>query len=215
VDHHLERGQIYQACAPADRPTRYARILVRHLGGRSYRIADAATGKRERNIDAGRLHPYPVGRGGTERRTGYVHVPTHDWFIDLVDQALHDHPYIVAGSYVEQDARRGGALRLQPNVDLDAVRAIVAALQAAAWTVEPSLEAVDELRVRYQGQTHCPAIHRSSGETWICERGRRHHGEHQDQSTYGAWKNEHQHVPENPAWWLPGQSLPGDQPAGT
>ncbi|MCZ4124995.1 hypothetical protein [Streptomyces sp. H39-S7] len=216
MDHHLERGQIYRACTPVDRPPRHARILGRHPGGRSYRIADAATGQRERDIDVGRLHQDPVGRAGAERRTGYVHVSTHEWFIDLVDQALRGHPYIVAGSAVGQDARRGGTLRLRPEVTLEAVRAIAAALEAATWTVEPSLGAVDELRVRYLGRTSCPAIYRSPGEpTWICERGRGHRGEHQDQRTLGAWENEHQQVPELPAWWLPGQPLPGQQLIGS
>ncbi|MFF3731016.1 hypothetical protein ACFYXM_12000 [Streptomyces sp. NPDC002476] len=211
MDHHLEQGQIYRACTPADGPPRYVRV-VRQLGGRRIRIADAATGKREREVNASQLREYPTGRGGAARRAGYVHVLTSDWFNDLVDGALRGHPYIVAATSMEQDALRGGILRLRPEVSLPAVRAVVTALEAAAWTVEPSLEVADELRVRFRGQPYCPAMYRSSGEVWICQRFRGHDGEHQDNVTYGVWENEG--VAELVAWWLPGQPLPGHVPAG-
>jgi len=51
-----------------------------------------------------------------------------------VDQALRGHPYIVASSNVEQDARRGGTVRLRPEVSLTAVRAVVAAPAAPDWS---------------------------------------------------------------------------------
>ncbi|MER0443152.1 hypothetical protein ABR738_00925 [Streptomyces sp. Edi4] len=211
MDHHLEPGQVYRACAPADGPPRYVRILEHHVGGERCWIADAATGKRERDISAGQLHEYAITRNGTERRKGYVHVPTHDWLMDLVDRAQRGHPNIIDSSAVDQDARRGGILLLRPKVPVEAVRAVAAALEAAGWTVEPALEAADVLRVRFQGQSLCPARDRSSGETWFCGRARGHSGDHQDDRTGGAWDNEG--VPERIAWWLPGRPLPGGTPA--
>ncbi|KQW03303.1 hypothetical protein ASD08_44155 [Streptomyces sp. Root369] len=46
--------------------------------------------------------------------------------------------------------------RLDPNVALEAVRILVATLETADWTVEPTTTAVDELRVRYRGKNRCP-----------------------------------------------------------
>ncbi|MER8090944.1 hypothetical protein ABTZ57_39240 [Streptomyces sp. NPDC094048] len=73
MDHHLKRGQVYRSCAVTAGPPRYVRILVRAPGRRRVTIVDAATNRRERDVDVGQLHPYPVGPWGGQHRRGYVH----------------------------------------------------------------------------------------------------------------------------------------------
>ncbi|MFF3735625.1 hypothetical protein ACFYXM_36585 [Streptomyces sp. NPDC002476] len=174
-------------------------------------IVDAATGRRERDVDVGQLHAYPVGpRGGTHRR-GYVHTATREWVEHLTDRALRGHPFTIAASSIAQSPWRGGFLRLRREVTLPAVRVIVAALEAASWTVEGSTVAEDELRVRLCGQLTCPATHVGSAGRWYCDLGRGHRYEHRDNETLETWDDD---TPERAAWWLPGQPLPGHAPAG-
>ncbi|MEU3704854.1 hypothetical protein AB0E82_21500 [Streptomyces anulatus] len=211
MDHHLERGQVYRSCAVTAGPPRYVRILVGAPGRKHVTIVDAATGQRERNVDARQLHPYPVGPRGGEHRRGYVHTPTREWVEHLADQALRGHPFTIAASSIAQDPWRGGYLRLRPEVTLPAVRAIVAALEAAAWTVEPSTVGEDELRVRLRGQLTCPATHVGSAGRWYCDLSRDHRHEHRDDETLETWDDD---TPERAAWWLPGQPIPGHASAG-
>ncbi|GAA2522852.1 hypothetical protein GCM10010276_87410 [Streptomyces longisporus] len=83
-------------------------------GGKRVLIADA--GRREREVDASRLHEYPTR--GVPRRTGYALADTHAWLTLLTDLALRKYPYTITGSAIDQDVRRGGYLRLDPNVAL-------------------------------------------------------------------------------------------------
>ncbi|MFH8476259.1 hypothetical protein [Streptomyces sp. NPDC018000] len=84
---------------------------------------------------------------------------------------------------------------------------MVAALEAAAWTVEPSTVAEDELRVRLRGQLRCPATHPGHADRWYCDLDRgRHRYEHRDNETLESWDDD---APLPAAWWLPGQPLPG------
>ncbi|MDW4918689.1 hypothetical protein [Streptomyces californicus] len=192
-------------------PPQYVRILVGAPGRKRVTIVDAATGRRERDINADQLHPYPVGPRGGQHRRGYVHTATREWVEHLVDQALHDHPFTIAGSSIAQNPWRGGFLRLQTEVTLPAVRAIVAALEAASWTVEPSTVAEDELRVRLRGQLTCPATHSSGAGRWYCDLDSDHRHEHRDNEALETWDDD---TPEPAAWWLPGQPHPGHAPAG-
>ncbi|MFI1226282.1 MULTISPECIES: hypothetical protein [unclassified Streptomyces] len=150
-------------------------------------IVDAATGRRERVVEAKQLHPYPVGPRGGQHRRGYVHTATREWVEHLVDRALRGHPFTIAASSIAQDPWRGGYLRLRHEVTLPAVRAIVAALEAAAWTVEPSTAAEDELRVRLRGQLTCPATRAGSAGRWYCDLDRDHRHEHRDNETLETW----------------------------
>ncbi|MCZ0983912.1 hypothetical protein O1L60_44925 [Streptomyces diastatochromogenes] len=211
MDHHLERGQVYRSCTTAGRPPRYVRILVGAPGRTRVTIVDAATGSRERDIDAAQLHPYPVGPRGGHYRRGYVHIPTREWIEHLVDQALRGHPHTIAASSITQDPWRGGYLRLLPEVNLPAVRAMVTALESAGWTVEPSTAAEDELRVRLRGQHTCPATHVGHAGRWYCTLDRGHRHEHRDNETLECWDDDR---PLRAAWWLQGQPLPGGAPAG-
>ncbi|MFD7861522.1 hypothetical protein [Streptomyces sp. NPDC059783] len=127
----------------------------------------------------------------------------------LTDRALHGHPFTIAAYSIAQNPWRGGFLRLRPEVTLPAVRAIVAALEAADWTVEPSTVAAEELRVRLGGQLACPATHASSAGRWYCDLGRDHHHEHRDNETLDSWDDD---TPERTGWWLPGQPLPEHAP---
>ncbi|WP_333745720.1 hypothetical protein [Streptomyces sp. IBSBF 2950] len=210
MDHHLERGQVYRSAA-ASGPARYVRILVGAPGRPRVTIVDAATGRRERDIDADQLHAYPVGPRGGQYRRGYVHTPTREWVEHLTDAALRGHPFTIAGSAITQNPWRGGFLRLRPEVTLPAVRAIVTALEAAAWTVEPSTAAKDELRVRLRGQLTCPATHASNDGRWYCDLDRGHRYEHRDNETLESWDDD---APQRTPWWLPGQPLPGRVPTG-
>ncbi|MFF7241744.1 hypothetical protein [Streptomyces collinus] len=119
-------------------------------------IADAATGRREREVDANRLHAYPT-RSGEPRRTGYALADTHDGLTLLTERALRAYPYAISGSASDQDARRGRYLRLQPDVSVQAVWVLVSTLEAAARPVEPAATVADELRVRYRGMDRCPS----------------------------------------------------------
>ncbi len=66
----LRRGQVYAPCGPPEGAvTRYVRIV--RPGGKRVRIADAGTGRREREVDVNRLHEFP-DRNGVARRTGYA-----------------------------------------------------------------------------------------------------------------------------------------------
>lgn len=206
MDHHLERGQIYRSCAATTGHPRYVRILVGAPRRKRMTIVDAATGRRERDIDVGQLHAYPVGPRGGGYRRGYVHTETREWVEHVADRALRGHPFTIAGSSISQNPWRGGFLRLRPEATLPAVRAIVAALEAAAWTVEPSTVAEDELRVRLHGQLTCPATHPGHSGRWYCDLDRGHRDEHQDNETLESWDD----TSAPPVtWWLPGQPLPG------
>ncbi|MFH8295120.1 hypothetical protein [Streptomyces sp. NPDC018059] len=206
MDHHLERGQIYRSCAVTTGPPRYVRILVGAPRRKRVTVVDAATGRRERDIDVGQMHAYPVGPRGGEYRRGYVHTETREWVEYAADRALAGHPITIAGASISQNPWRGGFLRLLPEATLSAVGAIVAALEAAAWTVEPSTIAADELRVRLRGQLTCPATHPGSSGRWYCDRERGHREEHQDNETLESWDN---NSPPPAAWWLPGSTVPG------
>jgi hypothetical protein len=50
-------------------------------------IADAATGRREREVDVNRLHEFPT-RNGVARRTGYALVETTEWLWALAGRSL-------------------------------------------------------------------------------------------------------------------------------
>ncbi|MGW0670612.1 hypothetical protein [Streptomyces sp. NPDC002746] len=68
-------------------------------------IVDAATGLRERVVDAKQLHPYPVGPRGGQHRRGYVHTATRGWAGEhLADRALRGHPFTIAGSSIARGA---------------------------------------------------------------------------------------------------------------
>ncbi|MGW0337072.1 hypothetical protein ACWD0J_35485 [Streptomyces sp. NPDC003011] len=168
-------------------------------------IADAATGRREREVDVNRLHQFPT-RNGLVRRTGYALAETHEWLQNLTDRALRAYPYTISGSAIHQDVHRGGFLRLEPEPAVEAVRILVATLEAANWTVEPSATAGDELRVRYAGQHRCPSMHAIPSEgRQYCTRGRGHSDEHQDDETLYMWTDD---TPQPAPWWLPRQSAP-------
>lgn len=186
MDHHLESGQVYLSCTPAGGPPRYVRILAGGPSRKRVTIVNAATSQQQRDIDARRLHPYPVGPRGSELRSGYVHTETREWMNYLTDQALRGHPFTIIGSSIGQDPWRGGVLRLHPEAATTAVRAVVAALETAAWTVEASTAAGDELRVRLGGKDTCPAT-RSEGGRWYCGLYRGHRDEHRDNETLGVW----------------------------
>lgn len=204
---HLKRGQIYRSCASPDDAPRYVRILNRHPGTDRYRIADAATGRRPRDIDGRRLHPYEVGRGDAPRRTGYVLTDPHDFVIELTERALfgHRHPFIITGSAFSRDVRRGGFLRILPAVDakatLNAVQTVVSVLETACFDVEPAPDFEDELRVRFRGEPYCPAMHASGRGRLYCSRARDHEGDHQDDRIMSTWPNTR--VLNPPPWWLP------------
>ncbi|MDX3166008.1 hypothetical protein PV516_19660 [Streptomyces scabiei] len=205
MDHHLKCGQVYRACASPDDAPRFVRI-VRHARAGRIRIAEAATGRREREVDVRQLHEYPT-HNGSRRRTGYALEDTHEWFWRLTGRAVRGHPYTVSASAIDQDARRGGYLRLEPEVDLEAVRALVSGLETAGWTVETTTIAQDELRVRYAGTDYCPSMYLLKGEgRQYCTGLRDHADSHQDDRTLERWDDT---VPQSPAWWLPGQPLPG------
>ncbi|MDV7220427.1 hypothetical protein [Streptomyces prunicolor] len=181
---HLQRGQIYQACASLGGPPRYVRILERYPLTDRYRIADAATGRRPRDVDGRRLHPYEDGRGGTVRWTGYVLVDPHEFVTELTHRALFSsrHPFVITGSAFSRDVRRGGFLRVQAAANteatLNAVRAVVSALETASFDVELSPGIEDELRVRFDGKLLCPAMHASGRGRWYCDRTRGHEDDH-------------------------------------
>ncbi|MFF9204302.1 hypothetical protein ACF1AE_21280 [Streptomyces sp. NPDC014986] len=202
---HLKRGQVYAPCGqPKGAVSRYVRIV--RPGRERVRIADAATGRREREVDAGRLHEFPT-RNGVERRSGYFLMETQDWLWDLTDRALRKYPYTIASTSIGQDVSRGGFVRLEAQSAVEAVRILVATLEAAAWTVEPATIYPDELRVRYQGQNRCPSMYVAPGEgRQYCTRWRGHSDEHQDDLTLHCWEDD---TPQPLAWWLPGQRLPG------
>ncbi|MGW1039474.1 hypothetical protein [Streptomyces sp. NPDC002547] len=206
--YHLRRGQVYAPCGqPEGAAPRYVRIV--RPGGRRVRIADAATGRREREVDAGRLHEFPT-HNGVPRRTGYTLVETSEWLWDLTGRALREYPYTVSATSIDQDVSRGGFVRLEAQPDLAAVRLLVAALEAANWTVEPATIYPDELRVRYQGQTRCPSMYAVPSEgRQYCTRWRGHSDEHQDDRTLYQWVDD---TPQPPPWWLRGQRLPEQEP---
>ncbi|MEY9997516.1 hypothetical protein ABIE67_009635 [Streptomyces sp. V4I8] len=194
MEHHLKRGQVYAPCGQPKETARYVRIV--RPGGKRVLIADAATGRREREVDANRLHEYPT-RNGLPQRTGYALADTHEWLTLLTDLALRKYPYTISASAIDQDVRRGGYVRLEPNVALEAT------LETADWTVEPTTTAVDELRVRYRGKDRCPSmlIVPTEGRQY-CTRWRDDHDEHQDDQTLHQWKDA---TPQPPAWWLTDQ----------
>jgi hypothetical protein len=204
---HLQRGQIYRSCASTSSPPRYVRILDRDRGTDRYRIADAATGRRSRDIDGRRLHPYEDGRGGALRRTGYVLVDPHEFVTEVTHRALFGgrHPFVIAGSAFSRDVYRGGFLRVWSDADaeaaLNAVRAVVSALETASFDVEPSLGTEGEIRVRFGGKLTCPAMHSSGRGRWYCDRERGHEDDHQDDRLLEDWPNTRAPVP--PPWWLP------------
>ncbi|MFE4829944.1 hypothetical protein [Streptomyces sp. NPDC056672] len=210
MDYHLERGQVYRSCTPGAAPARYVRILVGGPGRQHVTIVDAATGRRERNINAGQLHPYPADPAGHRHRRGYAHIETHEWVDHLVDEAVRGHASTIASTAIAQDPWRGGFVLLRPKVTLSAVRAVVTALEAADWTVETATTAHDELRVRLRGQLTCPAMHSSSSSRWYCDLPRGHRDRHQDSERLESWNDD---TPQPPAWWLPGQLLPDHVPA--
>jgi hypothetical protein len=121
------------------------------------RIADAATGRREREVDLSRLHEFPT-RSRVPRRTGYALVETAEWLWALTGWALRQYPYTVSATSIDQDVSRGGFVRLERQPTLEAVRILVATLEAADWTVE-STTVYDELRVRYRGNNQCPSVY--------------------------------------------------------
>ena len=167
--YHLRRGQVYAPCGqPEDAVTRYMRIV--RPGGKRVRIADAATGRREREVDVGRLHEFPT-RNGVLRRTGYFLVETQEWLWYLTDRALRKYPYTVSSTSIGQDVSRGGYVRLEPQPALEAVRILVAALGTADWTVEPATTYPDELRVRFQGRNRCPSMYVMPSEGVSTARG--------------------------------------------
>jgi hypothetical protein len=55
-------------------------------------------------------------------------------------------------------------VRLEQQPALEAVRILVATLEAADWTVEPATIYDDELRVRYQGRNRCPSMYAAPPE---------------------------------------------------
>ncbi|MGW0844263.1 hypothetical protein ACWD26_29815 [Streptomyces sp. NPDC002787] len=202
--YHLRRGQVYAPCGqPEEAVTRCVRIV--RPGGKRVRIADAATGRREREVDVGRLHEFPT-RNGVLRRTGYFLVETQEWLWYLTDRALRKYPYTVSSTSIGQDVSRGGYVRLERQPALEAVRILVATLEAADWTVEPATTYPDELRVRFQGRNRCPSMYvvPSEGRQY-CTRWRGHSDEHQDDRTLHQWEDD---APQPPAWWLSGQGLP-------
>jgi hypothetical protein len=164
------------------------------------RIADAATGRREREVDVDRLHEFPT-RNGVPRRTGYSLVQTTEWLWALTDKALRPYPYTISATAIDQDVSRGGFVRLERRPALEGVRLLVAALEAASWTVEPATLYDDELRVRYEGQHRCPSMDAvpSDGRQY-CTRWRGHRDEHQDDRTLHQWED---NTPQPSAWWLP------------
>lgn len=204
---HLQRGQIYQLCASLGGPPRYVRILERYPRTGRYRIADAATGRRPRDIDGNRLHPYEDGRGGAVRRTGYVLVDAHEFVTELTERVLFKsrHPFLITGSAFSRDVRRGGFLRVQAAADaevtLNAVRAVVSALETASFDVELAPGIEDELRVRFDGKLLCPAMYASGRGRWYCDRARGHTDDHQDDRLLEDWPNTG--LPALPPWWLP------------
>ncbi|AVH61820.1 MULTISPECIES: hypothetical protein [Streptomyces] len=222
---HLQRGQIYRSCASASGSPRYVRILERDRGTDRYRIADAVTGRRPRDIDGRRLHPYEDGRGGALRRTGYVLVDPHEFVNELIERALfggrHRHPFVIAGSAFSRDVYRGGFLRVWPDADADteaeaalnAVRAVVSALETASFDVEPAPGIEDEIRVRFGGKLTCPAMHSSGRGRWYCDRERGHEDDHQDDRLLEDWPNTR--APVAPPWWLPAPTAPGRAPSRT
>lgn len=196
---------------PEGAAPRYVRI-VRHLGSRRLGIADAATGRQEREVDVNRLHEFPT-RNGIPRRNGYALVETSEWLWELLGRALREHPYTITAMSMDQSVSRGGFVRLEPQPALEAVRLLVATLEAAGWTVEPATIYPDELRIRYQGRNRCPSMYAVPSEgRQYCTRWRGHPDEHQDDRTLHQWDDDN---PQPPAWWLPGQRLPGHEPAGT
>nr|WTC14268.1 hypothetical protein OHA15_41290 [Streptomyces anthocyanicus] len=205
--YHLKRGQVYAPCGqPEPAVARYVRIL--RPGGKRVRIADAATGRREREVDVNRLHEFPT-RHGVERCTGYFLVETREWLWGLTDRALRKYPYTVSSTSLGQDVSRGGFVRLEPEPAVEAVRILVAALEAADWTVEPATTYPDELRVRFQGKNRCPAMYVAPGDgRQYCTRWRGHSDEHQDDLTLHQWQDD---ASQPPAWWMPGQRPPGTQ----
>jgi hypothetical protein len=127
--------------------------------------------------------------------------------VGLAGRALRQYPYAVSATSIAQDVRRGGFVRLEPQPALEGVRILVATLEAAAWIVEPATTYLDELRVRFQGQNRCPSMYMAPGNgRQYCTRWRGHSDEHQDDLTLYQWEDD---APQPPAWWLPGQRLPG------
>lgn len=187
--YHLKRGQVYAPCGqPEDAVARYVRIV--RPGGKRVRIADAATGRREREVDVNRLHEFPT-RNGVERRTGYFLVETREWLWDLTDRALRKYPYTISSTSLGQDVSRGGFVRLEQGPAVEAVRILVATLEAAAWTVEPATTHIDELRVRFQGKNRCPSMYVAPGDgRQYCTRWRGHSDEHQDDLTLYQWQDD-------------------------
>ncbi|MEV8544355.1 hypothetical protein [Streptomyces sp. NPDC051572] len=102
---------------------------------------------------------------------------------------------------IDQDVSRGGFVRLERQPTLEAVRILVATLEAADWTVE-STTVYDELRVRYQGNNQCPSLNAVPFDgRQYCTRLRGHSDDHQDDRTLHRWEDD---TPQAPAWWLPG-----------
>ncbi|WP_330293458.1 hypothetical protein [Streptomyces sp. NBC_00576] len=136
-------------------------------------------------------------------------VDPHEFVNEVIEHALFRdrHPFVVTGSAFSRDVYRGGFLRVRPEVDaeatLKAVRAIVSALEAASFDVEPTPGIADEIRVRFGGKLICPVMHASGRGRWYCDSTRGHEDEHQDDRLLEYWPNTRASGPVPPPWWLP------------
>lgn len=182
-NYHHKRGQVY---APSGQPEAAVARYVRsgRAGGKRVRIADAATGRREREVDVHRVNEFPR-RNGFERQ----------------------YPYTISSTSLGQDVSCGGFVRLEPEPAVEAVSILVATLEAAAWTVEPATTYPDELRVRYQGKNRCPSMYVAPGAGASAARG----GVATPTSTRttSPCTSDRTTHPRPPSWWMPGQRLTG------
>ncbi|MEH0415967.1 hypothetical protein [Streptomyces sp. B21-083] len=117
------------------------------------------------------------------------------------------HPFVIIGSAFSRDVHRGGYLRVWSDADaeaaMNAVRAVVSAVEAASFDVEPTPGIEDEIRVRFGGKLTCPAMHSSRLGRWYCDRDRGHRDDHQDDRLLEDWPNTHATGPVPPPWWQP------------